>query len=59
MSCGPVLKSPFDAETNMEINNDDMTCTRGSPGGGSTNSLSEIKENLTRKVALEYFFRGE
>lgn len=56
----PVLKSPADAETNMDINNDNM---RGAHEvlleEGATNSLLKIKEDLTREVALEGFLRDE
>lgn len=56
----PVLKSPTVAETNMEINNDSMTGAQEVlPEEGITNSLLEIKEDLTREVALECLLRDD
>lgn len=53
----PVLKSPADAETNMDINNDNMTGAHEVLlEEGATNSLLKIKEDL---MALECFLRDE
>ena len=56
----PVFKSPIVAETNMEINNDSTTgVQKVFPEEGITNSLLEIKEDLTREVALECLLRDD